>query len=296
MSRFSLLISALLLAALGCTSEPTDPEAEAGSSSGGSSAGSAGSKGSGAAPARCPDGPHPTTDTSDVEVGEVSASLVDAQGDPVSPGLVQVCGKDVCYDVVVGESGLLSKSVNGPMDAPACKVGDGRGFGKLAFPLSEGDTDLGTLTVTALPDFADGVPLVAGESATSAGVTLTLTEDARVEIDDLSYEDESEWGFRAAALPEASLAELDQGFVMAFALAPLETVICPRPALSIENTAELAAGTELELFVQGLDVSEEWTGYSRWEKAGEGQVSDDGTTLEFPDGVPVLTAIGIREK
>jgi hypothetical protein len=83
---------------------------------------------------------------------------------------------------------------------------------------------------------------------------------------------------------------------MAFALAPLETVICPSPALSIENTAELAAGTELELFVQGLDVSEEWAGYARWQKAGEGSVSDDGATLEFPDGVPVLTAIGVREK
>jgi hypothetical protein len=295
LSRFPRFLGTFAtLLALGCASEPTDLGGDAGSASGGS-AGSGG-KGNGAAPARCPEGPNPSTTTEAVVVEQVSAALVDEQGESVTAGLAQVCGKDVCYDVVVDRDGLLDKTVNAPMDAPAVKVGDGRAWGKLAFPIGEGSTDLGTVTVTALPAFAEGAALSAGESVASGGVTLQLAEDAHVEIDTLSYEEESEWGFRAAALSAASLAELEQGFVMAFTLAPLETVICPAPALSIENSAELAPGTELELFVLGLDVLEEWAGYAGWEKVGEGQVSDDGATLEFPDGVPVLTAIGIREK
>lgn len=229
-------------------------------------------------------------------MGQVSAQVVDERGEPASPGLVQVCAKNVCYDVSVGASGALAKQVDEEMNAPACKFGDGRSWGKLAIPFGGGDTDLGTLTAVALPDFADGVALVAGESATSGGVTLTLTDDAVIEVDDLSYEDESEWGFRAAALSGDALSQLGQDFVLGYALAPLETRICPSPALSLENSLDLPAGTELELFSHGLDVSEEWAAYGGWQKVGEGAVSDDGATLEFAEGPPVLTALGVREK
>ena len=126
------------------------------------------------------------------------------------------------------------------------------------------------------------------------GVTLTLAPKARVEVDLLTYEDEAQQGFRAAALPEAALAQLNQDFVAGFALSPVETRICPSPALSLENTANLAPGTALELLMLGLDVAEHLAPYAQWQRVGEGQVSDDGATLEFPDGLPVLTAIGIR--
>jgi hypothetical protein len=182
------------------------------------------------------------------------------------------------------------------MNAPACKFGDGKAWAKLAIPFGEGTTDLGTLIAVALPGFADGVPLEAGTVATSGAVTLTLAEDARVEIDTLSYEEEAPWAFRAAAVTGDALAQLGQDFALAFALAPLETRICPSPALSVANDAELSAGTELELFSLGLDVSEHWAPYASWQKVGEGLVSEDGSTLEFPGGLPVLTAIGIREK
>ncbi|HKY35712.1 MAG TPA: hypothetical protein VJN18_07235 [Polyangiaceae bacterium] len=278
-----------------CSSDPVDSDGAAGSSSGGEAA-SAGKAGSGTVPQTCPDGPGAASETEEVVVGRVEALIVDEQGDPTSPGLVQVCAKNVCYDVAVNGSGQMLKDVNGGMNAPACKLGDGRAWGKLAFPFGEGDTDLGTLVVVALPDYADGVPLVAGESATSAGVTLTLDASARVEIDTLSYEEASEWGFRAAVISGDALAQLGQDFAVAYALAPLETVICPSPALSIDNATGLAAGTELELFSQGLDVLEEWAPYAGWQKVGEGQVSEDGASLEFPDGLPVLTAIGVRER
>jgi hypothetical protein len=278
-----------------CTSDPVDADAAAGSSSGGE-ASSAGRAGSSTTPPTCPDGPGASSDTEEVMVGRVEALIVDEQGEPTSAGLAQVCAKNVCYDVSITAAGQLIRDVNGLMDAPACKLGDGRAWGKLAFPFGEGNTDLGTLVAVALPDFADGAALVAGESATSAGVTLTLDASATVEIDTLSYEEASEWGFRAAAISGDALTQLGQDFAVAYALAPLETAICPSPALSISNDADLAAGTELELFGLGLDVLEEWAPYAGWQKVGEGQVSEDGASLEFPDGLPVLTAIGIREK
>jgi len=226
----------------------------------------------------------------------VAGQIVDEAGAPASAGLVQVCSKDICINAKVDDSGELYEVVNQDMDAPACKYGDGRTFGKLGLPLDAGDTDLGTLTTVRLPSFEDGVALRPGQTATSAGVSLTLTLDAQVKVDTLTYEEEAEHGFRAAALPAATLALFEPSFAVGFALAPVETRICPSPALSIENSAELAAGSELELYILGLDVLEEWAPYAGWEKVGEGQVSDDGATLDFPDGVPLLTAIGIREK
>jgi hypothetical protein len=290
------LASACWLAA--CSSEPTDGaggNAGVGASGGGEGA-SAGKGGSSAQPESCPKGPGAITETEAVEVGRVVAQIVDEQGEPASPGLVQICGKDVCYTVAVDATGQLVRDVNGPMKAPACKLGDGRAWGKLALPFGAGDTDLGTLVAVGLPGFSQGMALTPGESVTSAGVTLTLDPGAVVEIDTLSYEEASEWGFRAAAVTGDALTQLGQDFALVFALAPLETRICPSPALSVENDAELAPGTELELFSAGLDVSEEWAPYAGWQKVGEGQVSEDGSSLDFPDGLPVLTAIGIREK
>jgi hypothetical protein len=46
----------------------------------------------------------------------------------------------------------------------------------------------------------------------------------------------------------------------------------------------------------GLDVNEAFAPYGRWTKIGDGQVSDDGQTLEFPSGLPLLTAIAVKVK
>ena len=183
-----------------------------------------------------------------MQVGVVAGQIVDEAGAPASAGLVQVCSKDICINAKVDDSGELYEVVNQDMDAPACKYGDGRAFGKLGLPLDAGDTDLGTLTTVRLPSFEDGVALRPGQTATSAGVSLTLTLDSQVKVDTLTYEEEAEHGFRAAALPAATLALFEPSFAVGFALAPVETRICPSPALSIENSAELAAGSELELY------------------------------------------------
>jgi hypothetical protein len=229
-------------------------------------------------------------------VGVVSGQLVDEQGEPTSAGLVQICGKDICINARVDDDGKLGEDVAQVLEAPACKFGDGLGWGKLAIPLAEGDTKLGTLTTARLPDFADSVPFTPGQSISSGGVTLTLAADAAVEVDTLTYEDDAQRGFRAVALPDAALTQLNQDFVAGFALSPVETRICPSPALSLENRAQLAPGAALELYVLGVNVSEPIVDYGAWKQVGEGRVSEDGATLEFPEGLPLLTAIGIREK
>ena len=287
---------AAALLGVACASDPagTDPGGAGGEPA--ASAGSSGGGKGGDVEAECPPADNPRGAARPVTVGLVSGEIVDDQGEPTSSGLVQICGRDICVNARVGDDGKLAQDVAQVLDDPACKFGDGLTWGKLAIPLSDGDTELGTLTTARLPDFADGVPFTPGQAISSGGVTLTLTADAHVEVDTLTYEDDSQRGFRAVALPEAALSQLNQDFVAGFALSPVDTRICPSPALSLENTPDLAPGAALELYVLGVDVSEALAPYGDWKKVGEGHVSDDGATLEFPDGLPLLSAIGIREK
>jgi hypothetical protein len=288
----SALLGIFALLALACTSDP----AESGDGAGGNGGGNT-SAGSGGQPAKaCPHGPGRETESDEVQVDLVTGQIVDEQGDPTSSGLVQVCGKNLCINAKVLDDGQLAEDVHDKMLAPACKFGNGKEWGKLAIPIGGGDSELGTLTAVRLPAFEDGAAFTPGQAVTSAGVTLTLSDDARVEIDTLTYEDESEFGFRAARLSGAALEQLGQDFAVAYALSPVETRICPSAALSLENSTDLPAGTELELFILGLDVLEVWAPYAAWEKIGEGAVSNDGQTLEFSEGLPLLTAIGVREK
>lgn len=287
----SVLLGVFGFLALACASDPADPSGQGGTGGAGATGGSGGQT-----PKACALGPGRETESDEVHVDRVSGQIVDEQGDPTSSGLVQVCGKNLCINARVIDDGKLSEDVDEGMLAPACKFGNGREWGKLALPLGAGDSELGTLTAVRLPAFAAGAAFTPGTAVTSSGVTLTLADDARVEIDTLTYEDESEYGFRAARLSGAALEQLGQGFAVAYALSPVETRICPSPALSLENSVDLAPGTELELFILGLDVLEVWAPYAGWEKIADGVVSDDGQTLEFAEGLPLLTAIGVREK
>lgn len=289
-----LAYAAVLAFGVGCTSTPADSDTSGGAAGEPSTGGTGATGGKGPPVERCPAGTNPSGDPKPIELGTVSGQLVDEQGEPTSAGLVQLCGKDICINARVTSNGKLAEVVGDTLDTPACKFGDGLTWGKLAIPLDNGDSDLGTLTTVRLPDFSESVAFTPGTSVSSGGVTLQLPVEARVEVDFLTYEDEAQQGFRAAPLPEAALTQLNQDFVMGFALSPVETRICPSPPLSLENRADLAPGTNLELLVLGLDVAEHLAPYGQWHKVGEGQVSEDGATLEFPDGLPVLTAIAIR--
>jgi hypothetical protein len=288
----------LLLAAAACSSDPAP--SDAGKNQGGSAGTGGGSTSSGGKPGSkpesCPAGTNEPSPIDPIAVGLVTGELVDERGEPTTAGLVQVCGTDICRNADVAESGKFADDVDGPINAPACKFGDGFEWAKLAVPIAEGNNELGTLVTVRLPDYAEGVPLVAGKTATSGGVSLVLAADARIQHNIIDYESEAQRVLRAVPLPEAALVQADPDFVVGFALSPLETRICPNPALRLENIPQLSAGTELELYLLGLDAEEEFVPYARWQKVADGQVSDDGESLEFPDGVPLLTAVAVKVK
>lgn len=286
-----------LVAALACSSDP----APAGGDGGGGSAGSGGTGTTsggktGTKPESCPAGKNLPSAVDPIDVGLVSGEIVDERGEPTTAGLVQVCGTDICRNADVTESGKFADEVDGPINAPACKFGDGFDWAKLAVPIAAGNNELGTLVTVRLPDYADGVALRAGATATTGGVSLELADDARVQHNIIDYESEAQRVLRAVELPQAALAQADPDFVVGFALSPLETRICPSPKLRLENRPRLPAGGELELYLLGLDAEEEFVPYGRWQKVAEGQVSDDGESLDFPDGVPLLTAVAVKVK
>jgi hypothetical protein len=289
--RFSIGVLPLLLAAA-CSSNPATPAVDG--AAGDANGGGAGKSSTSAE--TCPAGTNPHSPPNPLPIGVVSGELVDEQGEPTTAGLVQICGLDVCNNATVGSNGKFVENVGVSIDTPACKFGDGFTWAKLAIPLAEGDSALGTLVTVRLPEHAGAPPLTPGETVSSGGVSLELLASAHVQVNSLDYETEAERGFRAVALPEAALAQLGMDFEVAFALSPLETRICPSPSLSLENLTELDPGTELELYVLGLDASEELVPYAAWSQVGEGRVSEDGASLRFPEGVPVLTAIGVKVK
>lgn len=290
--RFSLAAS-LLLAASACSSDPAETTGGAGGSGASASGGAAGGS---SAPQTCPPGPGRETPADARFVEDVSARIVDGDGEPTSSGLVQICGKNLCINADVPDSGVLAETVNDEFDAPALKYGDGKQWGKLAVGLGDGTSELGTLVAVRLPDFEQGVELRAGATATSDDVTLELASDAVVQFDTLTYEDESQLSFRAARLPSAAIDALGQDFAVVYTLAPVETHLCPGASVSLSNSAELEPGTEVELFMLGLDVLEEWAGYGQWQKVSDGVVSEDGASIAFDDPLPVLTTIGVRVK
>lgn len=274
---------------------PDDNAAGDSSTSGGSSSQGGGGSGGKSQPS-CPQGDNPRGDAKPEKLGSVSGQIVDEQGQPTSSGLVQICGRDICINARVTSNGKLAEQVDQTLDSPACKWGDGFEWAKLALPLEAGDSELGTLTTARLPDYSEAVPLAAGQVVTSGGVTLTLAPKAQVVVNALDYETEQQQGFRAVAIPEAALTRLDPDFVAGYALSPLETRICPSASLQLENAGNLATGTALELYLLGLDVEEAWAPYGQWLKIAEGVVSDDGASLDFPDSVPLLTAVAVKVK
>jgi hypothetical protein len=292
----------LLGLSVACSSEKTPDEPGAGGEASGGGTSNAGSTssagtGSGGKPAEptCPKGTNPYGAAQPTALGSIDGQIVDEQGKPTSSGLVQICGRDICLKAEVGNNGKVAENPRRDLDTPAFKWGDGFEWAKLAQPLEAGDTHLGTLIATPLPAYADAAPLMAGSTATSGGVSLELSDDAQVVVDKVAYAPE-ERGLRAAPLPPETLTRLGQDFIVAYGLSPLETRICPSPALTLENATELEPGTALELYLLGLDVEEAWAPYGHWQHVGDGVVSDDGKTLEFPDGIPLLTAIGVKVK
>jgi hypothetical protein len=83
-----------------------------------------------------------------------------------------------------------------------------------------------------------------------------------------------------------------------FAAVPLETRFCPAAHVSVPNSLNWPAGTNVEFFIHGLEISQEYALYGGWGKVSDGAVSADGKTVETAadGGLPILSNFGIRKK
>lgn len=271
-----LAVSLCLASSLGCSSNSDSPDQT---------------------PAVC-EAPGYHEDAAPLTVEQVQASIVDSDGALVPNFPVQVCGLDRCFNGASNRVGQVNMAPHSALLRPAFKYGDGFEFAELALLLGPDEKqDLGTVQALPLPSYAEGAPFPKSGRVRQGDLTLSLDRNTTLEHDHLSYAD-SELLFRSVAIPIAQhpLA-LDPSFERAYAVAPLGTTFCPPARLSLPNSSGWAPNTEVEVFVQGLDVAEKWAAYGSWTQVAEARVSSDGALIESTTGgIPILSAIALRRK
>lgn len=240
-----------------------------------------------------------------INVATGTSILNDLSGAPLKQVHVELCGTDICFTGQTNDTGSASVVVNKPMKKPAWKFGDALQYARLAVPISQATTDLGTLYTAALP--ATGAPLVAGQDATSGGVTLSVPAPVSISFDfSLGYDSPETQSFRAVAIPVdkqgAVLAPTGKTPELLFGVSPAETVFCPpvkvTVALPESAKANLPANTAVEFWVLGLDTGQAYAPYGAWQKISDGVVSADGATVSTVDGggFPFLESFFILKK
>jgi hypothetical protein len=238
---------------------------------------------------------------------QVTATLVDPSGAVAAEVRTQMCGVNLCDTSTSDASGRVSMTSSRPLVQPAFKYGDGFDFAELAVRLNDaGEHDLGELVVVPLPGYVDGAVFPkSGGQVTNGDLTLKLEPGTVIELDTLTYGAESDRTFRTAPIPvDASKQALPEefGFELAYGISPINTHFCPAAALSLPNSLSWEAGTEVEVFVQGLetgsvDIGPGFAPYGAWTKVADAQVSKDGSTISTTEGgIPVLSSIALRRK
>ncbi|MDQ2645173.1 MAG: hypothetical protein M3020_15255 [Myxococcota bacterium] len=250
-------------------------------------------------PSSCDPGPGYREDGAPQQVDRVEARLVDLDGEPVESELVQVCGLDLCTNGKSGLDGRVSMTLGQKFLEPAFKFGEGRVSARFAQLLpDETELDLGEVRTVRLPELSTAVPLVAGGSVAYEGFELMLAGETEIGIDGLSFRTAEERGLRAVAVAIDEAPDVvaeGPGLEIVWAATPVETRFCPPAALSVPNSESWAPATAVEVYLHGVDITEEWAPYGGWAKISEAVVSDDGERIETTDpGLPVLGVLGLR--
>ncbi len=306
-SSLALLGSLALVAACSSSSSSSTTSTGTGGSSGtttsattttsSSTGGTTGSGGSG----ECPEGPGYGGGEKTIAITSIDATVLDLDGKPMADTSAQVCGIDICITGTTDANGHVFLQVNKDLLAPAFKFGDGLAYAKLAIPVADAMVSYPKLVIGKLP--ASGVKLVAGSDLVSGEVTLNVPAGGTIVVDDLTYDTDDKQLFRAVTIPvdqEAPVLDVDPSLhlELLYGISPIETVICPAAKVTVPNSAKWPAGTDVEFVIHGVDVSQEWAAYGKWQKVSDGKVSADGLTVSTVDGggLPVLTAFGVRKK
>jgi hypothetical protein len=233
------------------------------------------------------------------QVETVSALLVDQSGEPLAEENVQVCGTDICIQSASSPTGGVVINPRQPIKKPAFKFGEGRESARFAWLLPDQPiVDLGTVQSVRLPEIGLGEPLTPGTSPAFGGFTLTIAKDATVSIDGITFQTEEEQLLRAVEIPRQdapAVVDPSLGFELLYAATPSETKFCPPAALSVDNTVDWEPGSRVEIWLHGVDVTEEWAPYGGWAKVARARVSADGERIETTKpGLPVLGVLGFK--
>lgn len=298
-AAFSTFIA--LLGVVGCSSDGSDGAAEGGATGAAATgAGNGGSSGNPSGP-ECEDGPGHGTPTEPQQVDVVSAVLVDQDGEPLGGEDVQVCGLDLCTYGTSGPDGGVVIDPRDRMKKPAFKFGEGKVSARFAWLLPDRPTiDLGTVSSVRLPALGEGEPIIAGNDASSGGLTLSIAPGGAVRFDAIVFRTADERKLRALLVPEEqqpAAVDRELAFGAVYAATPVETSFCPPAKVTVPNTPGWEPGAEAELWLHGVDVTEEWAPYGGWAKVSDARVSDDGTTLSTTEpGLPELGVIAFKLK
>jgi hypothetical protein len=232
----------------------------------------------------------------------LTGTVVDETGAGIAGLRAQACGLNLCINSDAAADGSVFIEADAQLDNGAFKYGLGRSYVKFAYPMpTDAVMDVGVHGTVRLPDPETGAALVAGQDASSGSVALSLSPDmAELEIDPFDFDEDALKLFRAAEIPAANAppaVDPALGLERIFGMTPVGTVLCPAAKMTIENTTDLAPGTRVEVFLHGVEVSEEWAPYGGWAHVSDGAVSDDGATISTDEegGIPILSVVGIRK-
>jgi hypothetical protein len=252
------------------------------------------------APVSC-EGPDYNEPAEPQQVDSVSALLVDQEGAPLVRENVQVCGTDICIQSQSGLSGGVEIDPQQPIKKPAFKFGEGLVSARFAWLLpDEPVIDLGTVQSVRLPELGSGEPLEPGQSASFGGLTIAVPKGGSVGIDEITFQTEEEKLLRAIEVPlDGAPAVVDPsfGFELLYAATPTETTFCPPAQLSVDNSLGWEPGTKVEVWLHGVDVTQQWAPYGGWAKVASARVSSDGARVETTEpGLPILGVLGFKRE
>jgi hypothetical protein len=237
-------------------------------------------------------------------VRSLSATVKDLDGASVASLITTACG-DGCSFGKTDQAGTTRMDVRRYMRKAALMLhGRSRWASYYSRFDATGDVDKGQLFLPKMP-FDQGVDLPASGEAkavTFGDVTYTFAAGSEIKVDQLELESAEEQRFRAVAVPVDKappfVAEAGGGFAAVYALTPFATRITPGASVTLANTAKLAAGAAVELFIQGTALDDSYGAFGAFSKVADGHVSADGATIRTDDGqsVPQITWLGVRLK
>lgn len=231
----------------------------------------------------------------DVDVSNVQVTARDEANMPIASTTFQLCGTNLCLTASTNTlGGAVFMNSQSTLDRPLFKPGDSLTFAKFGYPYTAGSpSPLIGIFPRMVDSMADSVP---GSTVSVAGASLALPAGGGFSFDELTFDSPEKRTFRAAQVPENLVEQVtgDASFVMAYALGPIDTLLCPEAELTVDNYANLPAGTQVEFWAQEVSIEEFFGGYGEWVKLDDGEVSADGTTVSTSVGLPVILNVAIR--